>query len=87
MSFSYSVQVVTSHRAGMGKSLYVQRVAEELEKTSEVHTVIIPVHGPEVSPALMISFLSMSEDQNLSEHRIVYHYDIASNVRDVFGVE
>lgn len=64
----------------MGKSLYVQRVTEELEKESEVYTVIVPVHGPEVSPELLIRFLSTSEDQDLSHCRVLYHYDIASNV-------
>ena len=82
------VRVVKSERAGMGKSLYIQRLTEELEtKTDQKgpYHVIIPVHGPKVTfdtivQALKHPFEKMT-DQDSSGQAIIFHIDISPSVR------
>ena len=77
------VRVVTSDRPGMGKSFYIQQMAETLKasqgRESSKYT-IIPIHGPEASPDTVMKFL-----YNHMDHRScsLYHIDIASDVRDL----
>ena len=60
----------------MGKSLYVKRMAEQLQsKTSkETACVTIPIHGPTVSPDTVIEFL---KEYFTDSHYIIFHFDIA----------
>ena len=82
------VRVVKSERAGMGKSLYIQRLTEELESKTDQqgpHHVIIPVHGPKVTfdtivQALKHPFDKMT-DQDSSGQAIIFHIDISPSVR------
>ena len=75
-----------SARAGMGKSLYIQRLKEKLETKTQQgpHRVIIPVHGPKVTfdsivQALKYPFLKMTDQD--SEQPIIFHLDISPSVR------
>ena len=63
----------------MGKSLYVQRLAEQLKKISAakpVH-VIIPLHGPVVTADTVLNFFL---DHYSDPSCCIYHLDIAPNV-------
>ena len=72
--------MVSSERAGMGKSLFIQRMAEELKivsKTEPVH-VTIPIHGPIVTSDVVLTFLKEHYKNNKC---MIYHFDIAPSVR------
>ena len=80
------VRVVKSERAGMGKSLYIQRLKEELQAKTRKgpHYVIIPVHGPKVTfdtivQALKHPFEKMTDQD--SGQAIIFHIDISPSVR------
>ena len=62
----------------MGKSLYVSRMAEKLDREGEKSNhVIIPIHGPQVTSDLVLK--SLQEYYGRAEGKI-YHFDIAPNV-------
>ena len=65
----------------MGKSLYIQRLAESLQanlrQTDAVH-VTIPLHGPVVTPDTV---LELFKDHLKKPTCCIYHIDIAPNVR------
>ena len=76
-----------STRSGMGKSLYVQRLAEKLQQKQEdldedldesasVH-VTIPLHGPMVTPD---TILELFKHHMRNPTCCIYHIDIAPNV-------
>ena len=77
-SFSSCVRVVSSDRSGMGKSLYIQRLVDELKKrqnpysNSNVH-IIIPLHGPEVTPDIVMDLFKNHFERSKS---CIYHIDI-----------
>lgn len=75
------VRVVTSTRAGMGKSLYIKRRREALaEITTDCESclhLIIPLHGPLVTADSVIEALKEYIGHNKA---IIFHLDIASNV-------
>ena len=73
------VRVVTSHRAGMGKSLYIQRCREALKSvtTDGPHEVIVPIHGPTVTPDTVVGALKPHVGMS---HPVIFHLDIAPNV-------
>ena len=78
--FRSYVRLVTSQRAGMGKSLYIKRRKEDLFKsvaTHEPHEVIVPIHGPTVTPDTVVGALMPHIKNNFS---IIFHLDIAPNV-------
>ena len=58
----------------MGKSLYVQRLAEN---TGGSHVVHVPVHGPVVTADSIIDLLEHNEDTACS----IFHFDVAPTVR------
>ena len=64
----------------MGKSLYIQRMVEQLQaKISGVGKVCItvPLHGPQVSPDIVMDYL-VKYRQELA--RTIFHLDIAPSV-------
>ena len=64
----------------MGKSLYVQRLAEKLQqslRTTETVQVTIPLHGPVVTPDTV---LELFKDHLKKPTCCIYHIDIAPNV-------
>ena len=75
------VRVVTSERAGMGKSLYIHRLTEHLMTKTSVgpHKVIIPIHGPKVTSDSVVSTLMNYCDNT---NATIFHLDISPNVRN-----
>ena len=74
------VRVVSSTRAGMGKTLFITRMAEKLQPVvPEGHKVIItiPVHGPVVTVESVMQ--SLVNHQN-SADCIILHFDISPSV-------
>uniref|UniRef100_A0A1X7TWB5 RZ-type domain-containing protein n=1 Tax=Amphimedon queenslandica TaxID=400682 RepID=A0A1X7TWB5_AMPQE len=77
------VRVVTSSRAGMGKSLYIQRMKEELsakKPSNNISDVVIPVHGPKVTFDSVVQSLKQPFEQHDSNQAILFHLDVAPNV-------
>ena len=62
----------------MGKSLYIKRMAELLQKQTGVRavTVTIPIHGPVVTPDTVIEFLK----NHMNTFNCIFHFDIAPGV-------
>ena len=84
--FRSSVRVVRSERAGMGKSLYIQRLEEKLEAKTQhgPHRVIIPVHGPKVTFDSIVQALKYPFEKTTNQdidHGIIFHLDISPSVR------
>ena len=86
---SSCVRVVTSERAGMGKSLYIQRMKEQLKtkctsRLQQFCDVVIPVHGPKVTFDTFVQSLkqSFNNKQDINQ-AIIFHLDISPSVRDV----
>ena len=83
---SSSVRVVSSERSGMGKSLYIRRMAEQLETVTKAELkdcrVVIPIHGPVVTPDVVLKFL---KDHYRKNKCMIYHFDIAPSVRTVMA--
>ena len=70
---------MSSTRAGMGKTLFIRKMAEELQSMAvrdNVH-ITIPIHGPQVTTDSILQYLV--NDQNNS-HGIILHFDISSSV-------
>lgn len=66
----------------MGKSLYIQNLAQKLEKSLQhdgVH-VIIPLHGPDVTPDSVLKLFARHMDNPIC---CIYHLDISPNVRRI----
>lgn len=79
-NFRSNTRVVMSNRSGMGKSLYIQRLAEDLQKNlkkSEPVHVTIPLHGPVVTPDTV---LELFKDHMKKSSCFIYHIDIAPSV-------
>lgn len=73
------VRVISSDRSGMGKSFYVQQLAQQITKTMgrTSASCTIPIHGPEVTADTVMDFLIHHLQDPLCS---MYHLDIASNV-------
>ena len=79
-TYSSCARIVISDRSGMGKSLYIQRLAEDLRRIlrqQEVAHVTIPLHGPAVTPDTV---LELFKDHFKRPTCCIYHIDIAPNV-------
>ena len=76
---------MTSERAGMGKSLYIHRLTEDLMTKTSVgpHKVIIPIHGPKVTSDSVVSTLMNYWDNT---NATIFHLDISPNVRPILSV-
>lgn len=83
---SSSVRVVSSERSGMGKSLYIRRMAEQLKTVTKAELadcqVVIPIHGPVVTPDVLLKFL---KEHYRKSKCMIYHFDIAPSVRIVMA--
>lgn len=76
------VRFVTADRSGMGKSLYIKRLAENLKKqnfrqSADIVQVTIPLHGPVVTSDTVLELL---KEHIRSPTCCIYHIDIAPNV-------
>lgn len=83
--FCYSsslVRIVSSDRSGMGKSLYIKRLAQDLainlRQNEEAVHVTIPLHGPLVTPDTV---LHLFKDHFKNQTCCIYHIDISPSVR------
>lgn len=69
----------------MGKSLYIQRMKEELiskrKSTPGLCDVVIPVHGPKVTFDSIIQSLKETFDTSQDgSQACIFHFDISPNV-------
>ena len=80
-TYSSSVRVVSSKRTGMGKSLYITRMAEKLgdkrNESTEAVKVVVPIHGPIVTSDIIMTFL---KEHYKDDKCKIYHFDIAPSV-------
>ena len=82
-----SVRVVASNASGMGKSLYVKKLAEQLRQwcKKDPH-VIVPVHGPVVNTDIIMASLCHHIPDYSTPPAQIIHLDIAPSVSKVNGV-
>ena len=76
-----TVRVVASNASGMGKSLYVERLAQKLKEQCQIKNehVIVPIHGPLVNADTVMTSLS-NHTANQTPTAQIIHFDIASSV-------
>ena len=80
------VRVVSSNRAGMGKTHCIQNMASvlaEFRGTSTVR-VAVPIHGPTLSVENLIKSLT---EYGMNEQHCIMHLDIAPNVSNYLNIE
>ena len=73
------MRVVSSERAGMGKSLYIRRLSEQLTTltSQDPHHVVIPIHGPKVTPDTLVESLIKYIGNSQAT---IFHLDISPSV-------
>lgn len=78
------MRIITSTRAGLGKSLYIKQFSEELEKKTHSghHCATVPIHGPKVTPNKVVEALRRSALEK-KMRAIIFHIDIAQSVSDM----
>lgn len=69
---------MSSTRAGMGKTLFITRMAEKLDAGDKSH-LIIPIHGPYVTVDSVMKYLLKHQD-NCS--CVIIHFDISPLVNN-----
>ena len=74
------MRVVTSDRAGMGKSLYIKRLTETFMKKRRQgpHRVVVPIHGPTVTADIVVK--ALSEHMCYNTQATIFHLDISPSV-------
>ena len=79
-----TVRVVASNTSGMGKSLYVKRLAQKLKRHCQIESkhVIVPIHGPVVNADTVMTSLNNHTANQIPTAQII-HLDIASSVSSV----
>ena len=72
------MRIVTSQRSGMGKSLFIKRMAQAQQCADQyqAHLVSIPIHGPLVTTDTVMELLRV----HLCVQFSIIHFDIASDV-------
>lgn len=73
---------MSSKQSGMGKTLFIQRMAEQLmtintDPEDVPHLVTVPIHGPVATPDIVLPFLKSHYKDKKSK---IYHIDIAPSV-------
>ena len=79
------VRLVTSLRSGMGKSLYIQRMVEQLQmnmRSMGKACVTVPLHGPKLSPDGVMDYLEKYLQESACT---IFHLDIAPTVSDLYS--
>ena len=78
--------MVVSEQTGMGKSLYIRKMAEQLKTVTKAEfadcQVIIPIHGPIVTSDVVLKFL---KEHYRKDKCMIYHFDIAPSVRTMMA--
>ena len=93
--FRLSVRVVSSHRGGLGKTLFVRRLTEQLPNLNNdmvmenlrrqvsktfLH-VTVPLHGNSIDPSMLVdALLPHAVKANVPLSRI-FHLDVSPSVR------
>ena len=73
--------MVASDASGMGKSLYVKKLARKLRQQSKIDPyVIVPVHGPVVNADIIMISLCHHIPNYSAPHAQIIHLDIAPSV-------
>ena len=70
---------MSSTRAGMGKTLFITRMAEKLQSVvvgDNVH-ITIPIHGPQVTTDSIMQYLVNGQNNS---HQMILHFDISPSV-------
>ena len=77
--YSSCIRVVSSSRAGMGKTLFITRMSERLQTKVTGHNVLIqiPIHGPKVTTDSVMELLVKHQD---TSHSTILHFDISPSV-------
>ena len=75
------MRVVASNLSGMGKSLYVKRLAQKLQQKHHPNSIhaVVPIHGPVVNADTVVTSLCKCTAKETSTAEII-HLDIASSV-------
>ncbi|XP_036388951.1 E3 ubiquitin-protein ligase rnf213-alpha-like [Megalops cyprinoides] len=73
------VGVVSSKRAGVGKSLYIQRLYEKLEESAEESSLLkcIRLIEPRVDESIILKSLLNTPEKKLT----IFHFDVTSSVQ------
>lgn len=75
------MKVCYSTRSGMGKSLYIQQLVDELNAEDCYH--IIPLHGPRMDANILLKAFSTYLEFDTIDP-CVYHIDISQTVRILY---
>ena len=77
--YSSCIRVVSSSRAGMGKTLFITRMSERLQTKVTGYNVLIqiPIHGPQVTTDSVMELLVKHQD---TSHSTILHFDISPSV-------
>ena len=70
-------RVITSERAGMGKSLYIQRLLQRFKK--QYRYQIVTFHGPDISTDMVVRTLQETKSEQCTQP-VVYHLDVSEKV-------
>ena len=75
------MRVLASNLSGMGKSLYVKRLAQKLQQKYHPNSThaVVPIHGPVVNADTVVTSLCKCTAKETSTAEII-HLDIASSV-------
>ena len=76
--------MVASNASGMGKGLYIERLAEKLQQQCQIKSqhIIIPIHGPVVNADTVMASLCNHVSGKTPIAQII-HFDIASSVSNI----
>ena len=83
LSLNKSIRVVLSKSTGMGKTLYVKRMAELITKINYSNNssyINVPIHGPEVSVKHILELMEDCKQDPADCHPQLIHFNIAQNV-------
>ena len=72
---------MASNVSGMGKSLYIRRLVEKLQRQCQIESqhIVVPIHGPMVNADTVLESLCNHIIGNTPTAQII-HFDIASSV-------
>ncbi|XP_078257499.1 E3 ubiquitin-protein ligase rnf213-alpha-like isoform X2 [Rhinoraja longicauda] len=77
------VRIISSNRAGVGKSLYVKRLHEKLKKQSGKDNLLKTIHllEPQVDENKVLQALFSCIKSSKENQPLIFHFDIASTVQ------
>ena len=72
---------MASNVSGMGKSLYIRRLVEKLQRQCQIESqhIVVPIHGPMVNADTVMESLCKHIIGKTPTAQII-HFDIASSV-------